>query len=299
MDLMKFENFTKEIVDKVKEFLPEAYADADVRLQLVNKNNGLKLTGLTIRSIDSNVSPTIYLEKYYEDYVSGEDISEILSKIAKIRVDNEVSNFETDLVTNFETAKERIIPRLINAEMNKDTLSVRPHKIIADLAVIYTILLDSDSEGSASVTVTNDILKLWGISVDELHEVSISNLKKVQHTTFKGMSEVMAEMMGINVEDMGMPEEDKMYVLTNRNKSFGAAVLLDSEMMNHITDRFGSVFVIFSSVHEILIILIDENMNVEDLKAMVHEVNETQVTVEERLSDNVYIYTANNGLLVA
>lgn len=298
-DLMKFENFTKEVVDKVKEFLPEAYADADVSLQLVNKNNGLKLTGLTIRSVDSNISPTIYLEKYYEDYVSGEDISEILSKIAKIRVENEVTCFETDLVANFETARERIVPRLINAEMNKDILAIKPHKIIADLAVIYTIQIDSDFEGSASVTITKDILKLWGISVDELHEVAISNLKKELPTTFKGMSEVMSEMMGMSLEDMGMPEEEQMYVLTNEKKMYGAAALLDVDMMSHIVEQVSDFFILPSSTHEVLIVPAKPGMDVKELEKMVKEVNETQVAIEDRLSDSVYTYSLEEGLKVA
>ena len=121
----------------------------------------------------------------------------------------------------------------------------------------------------------------------------------ISPSLFRGMNEVISEMMGMEAEEIGMPEEDKMYVLTNKNKSFGAAALLDKDMMHSITDRFGSVFVLPSSIHETLIVLMEENMDVSYLRNMVHEVNETQVSVEDRLSENVYIYTASEGLLVA
>lgn len=40
-------------------------------------------------------------------------------------------------------------------------------------------------------------------------------------------------------------------------------------------------------------------MNVDDLKNMVHEVNSTQLSADEILSDNVYIYDYDKHLIVA
>ena len=47
---MNFEEFTQYAADNIKSFLPEKYADADVRLQEVTKNNDEKLTGLVIHT---------------------------------------------------------------------------------------------------------------------------------------------------------------------------------------------------------------------------------------------------------
>ena len=41
-----------------------------VVVQKINKNNGLVLDGLTILAEGVNVSPTIYLNGYYEEYLS-------------------------------------------------------------------------------------------------------------------------------------------------------------------------------------------------------------------------------------
>lgn len=301
-DLMKFEKFTKEVVDKVKEFLPESFKDADVSLQLVKKNNGLELTGLTIRSLNSNVSPTIYLERYYEDYASGEELSNVLSRIASVRVEHEVSDFDTDLVTNYETAKEKIVPRLINAELNQDTLKNRPHKLIADLAVIYTVLLDNDFKSTASVTVTNDIMRMWNVSVDVLHEAAVSNLATVTPSVFRVMSEVISEMMNISADElemMGMSSSnEQMYVLSNSQKMHGASALLDKDMMERIKDKVGDYFILPSSTHEVLIVPVRTGIGVNELKAMVSEVNETQVAIEDRLSNSVYVYIPSKGLKV-
>ena len=41
---------------------PESYKDAEIKLQEVEKNNGLKLTGITIPNGDQRIVPTVYLD---------------------------------------------------------------------------------------------------------------------------------------------------------------------------------------------------------------------------------------------
>ena len=73
-------------------------------------------------------------------------------------------------------------------------------------------------------------------------------------------------------------------------------------MMNIIQERFGDVYVIPSSVHEILFVSVDtlrENgLHVSDLKNMVVQVNESVVSPEDWLSDNVYLIN-EHGLFMA
>ena len=295
---LKFDEFNKAVTESIKCYLPMSFADADVSLNVVNKNNGLVLTGLIVRKIDSVVTPTIYLNSFYEQYQDGMELEDVLQKIAELRVDHEFTDeFDVEFVKEFDRCKERIVPRLVNAESNASLLAERPHTEVLDLAVTYHILLDE--EGSMSIPISNSLFESWGITVEELHNIAVSNMPTICPSLFRGMNAVISEMMGMSAEEIGMPEEDKMYVLTNKNKSFGAAALLDKETMKSITGRFGTVFVLMSSVHETLIVIPDDNMDVSDLRAMVHEVNETQVSVEERLSENVYIFSADEGLRIA
>lgn len=46
--MMNRKEFYEYVKDNVKEYLPESYKDAEIKLQEVEKNNGLKLTGITI-----------------------------------------------------------------------------------------------------------------------------------------------------------------------------------------------------------------------------------------------------------
>ena len=162
MKRMQFDEFSNLVVERVKDFLPEEFEKASVSLQVVTKANDVKLTGLTIGSFQSNVAPTIYLESFYEKYEDGEDVDSILKRIAEVRLEHEVANdFDASLVTDFDRCKHLIVPRLVSVDMNMEMLERRPHMLMDELAVFYCIHLDCCKEGTASIAITNDILKMW------------------------------------------------------------------------------------------------------------------------------------------
>ena len=72
------------------------------------------------------------------------------------------------------------------------------------------------------------------------------------------------------------------------------------ETMDKIAEQVGSSYYILpSSIHETLVVPFSDGMNVEDLKNMVHEVNSTQLSADEILSDSVYIYDYDKHRIVA
>ena len=77
-----------------------------------------------------------------------------------------------------------------------------------------------------------------------------------------------------------------MYVATNSKKLNGAGVMLYDGLLREFADRIGkSFFILPSSIHEVILI-----PDTFDMKAMVQEVNGTEVSPEEVLSDSVYRY---------
>ena len=79
---MTFDEFKENIVADIKDYLPEEYADAKVQIQDVVKNNDRQLSGLTIRTEDNNIAPTIYLEDFYKQYQDGADFGDIVQHFA-------------------------------------------------------------------------------------------------------------------------------------------------------------------------------------------------------------------------
>ena len=65
--MMNRKEFYEYVKDNVKEYLPKSYKDAEIKLQEVEKNNGLKLTGITIPNGDQRIVPTVYLDSLYQE----------------------------------------------------------------------------------------------------------------------------------------------------------------------------------------------------------------------------------------
>ena len=196
MEKMEFEEFVKAVMDGVREWLPENLQKAEISLQTCVKNNDVRLTGLVIRSAESNIAPTIYLEKFYEQYMEGEPINDILREIARIREENDVKNeFDTKMVTKLELCRNKIMPRLVGAGLNKELLKQRPHILIEDLAVVFCVNLECSADGTASIPISNQMAEMWGTTADDLYQIAVDNLKKSETGLFQSMSTVMKEMM--------------------------------------------------------------------------------------------------------
>ena len=306
--MMDFEEFTQQVAKEVKRFLPEKYDDASVTLQEVTKNNDQQLTGLMIRTEDTNIAPNIYLEGYYEQYQDGKDIEDIVRDIADVRVKHEMNqDFDVSKITDFDQVKDHIICKLVNAELNADYLADKPHTMVEDLAVVYAIDLGGNESGHMSAPITNSLMEQYGITQEELHDIALHNLSESQ-IEFKTMRDVLVDMMfpdGIQPDDprvfMLPPEEENpsMYVLSNADKLNGAAALLDAKTMEDISEKLGGDFVVLpSSIHENIVLPVTEDMDRHTLEAMVQDVNAGQVAPEERLSDHVYMYDSQEKELV-
>ena len=294
---MKFDEFANVVVEKIRDYLPDTFAEAEVKLETVIKNNDLKLTGITIRREGSNICPTIYLEQYFKAYESGAEMDKILGKIADTRMKNDFEeSFDADQFKDFDWVKDMIVPRLVNKEQNLEQLTERPYSAIADLAVTYHIMLFN---GNASTPVTNDFMKVWGIKTEELHELAVRNMARLIPGTFRGMSVVMNALCG-GKTDVLDPENEMLFVLSNEGGWYGAAAVLDDKIMKSVVKRVGEKFYVLpSSVHELLVVPSNIGMDVGQLKEMVTSINASEVALEERLSNNVYRYSTEKGLQIA
>ncbi len=107
------------------------------------------------------------------------------------------------------------------------------------------------------------------------------------------IKELVEDVTGITVQG----EDDlPMYVLTNKEKRFGATAMLYSERMKELAERFGcDPLILPSSVHEVLLLPDDHCQEYTFYRQMVSEVNRTQVEAEEVLSYNLYRYSRTNA----
>ena len=301
---MTFQQFQTAVSEKILEYLPDEYGGADISIMPVVKNNDTKLSGLMIRKDSDNITSNIYLDGFYQQYVDGRPMDEILKSISECFLANENKpDIDVSILTDYDSVKDKIMCRLINAERNSEYLADKPHILIEDLAVVYCVDFGENENGRMSAPITNALLSQYRIGAEELYTVAMDNLSR-SSMEFMSMRDKLIKMMGPEAAAM-IPETEAdspdMYILTNGNNNFGAAAVLDRDTMDHISERIGgNFFVLPSSVHEVIILPMRDDIDRADLENMVQEVNMTQVSAEEQLSDHVYAYdSARKELMLA
>lgn len=289
-------DFIETAIREVKKLVP----DMEVFVQDCIKNNDVTLHGIVIREKNSNVSPTIYLENYLKDGVEPND----LSKVAKDIVDtyysheNEASKFShiSSQIRSFDNVKSLLRIRLVNKDLNANLLLNVPHMSFLDMAIIAVIELGDTDNGLATIKITNQLLESWGKTFTDILLYANRNTFNVPYK-LKSMAEIMADMLGMPQEIIDVIAADSpMYILTNKMGINGATMICNYEVMAEIANKFDADLIVLpSSVHEVIIVPMRNGMNVEEMTRMVKEVNATEVSPEEVLSDHAYVFTRKDG----
>lgn len=305
-ELCHYDSFIKEITDKVKENMGEKYS---VRIYKVTKNNSLELDSLVILKNGINFAPNLYLLPYYEAYIQGTCIKELAERLCNVYHSNNTPVMDDSFSFSFEKMKSSIVYRLVSYERNKKLLNDIPHIKYLDLAITFHCLVREDSDGIGTIRITNEHMKIWNTSIDELYQLAILNTKTIFSPVIKSMDDVIMGMLGNdamykNDEDLLNDFTDsttdnnynlnqhKMYILTNYKGINGASCLLYHNILKQFSDQINSDFFILpSSIHEVILVPFDKTITKEALTEMVKDVNYTQVARDEVLSDRVYYYS--------
>lgn len=293
---MNNEEFKNEFVEALKEKLSERGNDVDVKVSTVEKMNQ-SYEAITITPEGSNIGMNMNLEVFAEAYESGVPFDEIVEQVTN-KVEAHLADmptFDVQSLTDYEQMKDKLAMEVVAADRNADLLAKVPHQEMEDMAVVYRFVMESDENGRASILVSNDLLDKMGVTPEQLHADALENAPELRPAVIKGMSEVMMDMMGEDAHEMfgidEFPQDEMMYVATVPDKISGAGVIAYQEFMDQAAEKLGGDFYILpSSIHEILLVKDDGNVDFKDLKAMVEDVNATQVAPEEKLTDSVYHY---------
>ena len=295
---MDFNEFKEQFTGDVKQGLADAGIEAKVSTNTVEKMNE-SYEAMTVTPEGSNVGVNVNMEKFFEAYENGTDYEAVVGKAIGI-IEGGFANQPTvdvSALTDYDQMKDKLIMEVVSAEANADMLDKVPHKDMEDMAVVYRFEIDSNDDGRATILVTNQLIETMGVTPEQLNADAMENAPELKPAVIKGMSEVMAEMMGVSTEDLAMmgmpmdPADEQMFVASVPDKIHGAGVLAYQDFMDQAAERVGGDFFILpSSIHEVLIVPDNGNMSLSDLEAMVKEVNATQVAPEDKLTDSVYHY---------
>lgn len=300
--MMSFEEFTDHIL---QEICVRADGAFQVKKHDVIKNNNVKQTGITVMKEGVDIEPCVYLDELYREYeTDGMKLDEVVDEVYKMILKCEEDMPDVDLsgFRNWETVHGDIYPKLVNAEQNKELLEKIPHRNFMDLAVVYyAVARNQAQEDIGTILIYNGHMEIWGQEEENLYQTAMRNMRADGEADFVTLESVVKHILrGITLPDDESKDlrSKNMYILTNHQRRFGAAEILDKKTLRTIADQIGDRFIVLpSSVHETIVLPPKEEAEYGRLADMVREVNDTQVDVEERLSYHVYVYSRDEEML--
>lgn len=295
--MMNYEIFKEVVKEKIKDYLPPMYENAEVNINVTNKVNQVK-DGLSVRLPESNVAPTIYLNDLYAEYEKTNDLNGILVKSA--RLFDEAIEHKQDINTDIsvENMKEKVVFQLINTEQNKEMLAGMPHREFQDLSIIYRAVMKIEAEGIQSVMITNQVAASMGLNEEQLFKLAAENTRNIFPPRVRSMNDIMKEMfakdgMPPEIAEMmigEMPPEQTMWVISNEQGLNGAISMMYEDQLHKLAEELETdLYIMPSSIHEVIAVSSDMG-DPNELAAMVAEINMDQVSLDERLSNQVYHY---------
>lgn len=285
-----------EFVETMRERLQEQYPGCEVKVSPVVKNNDTHRTGISILPEGQTISPNIYMEGPYEEYLGGSPMEELVSDAIRCYEKN-IMEADPELpdLTDFDAVKDLICLRLVNRERNRENLKGMPNRDFLDLAVTYFIPVTLDCTGDGRITVTDRLFRPWGVDEDILYRHALANTRRLLPVMLTSLEELVWEMTGIRTKER--TDAADMYVLARGPVGNStAAALLDTPVLQKFAEEHGDFYILPSSIYEA--ILVPAGPGPADAKyysGMVRDVNRTQVGPDEILSDNAYCYHAETG----
>ena len=267
----EIKEFTNELIEALKNRLPEGYKTEVVTEKKLNK----EYEGIIVMTNESNMSPTMNLEKLYESYKDNLLSMDAICNtfIAAIKRGVEFESLEA-ITKNYDIAKKHLYIRVSSAERNREFLVDHPHTIVEDLAITYHICIEKNTEETASFPISNDLLCSYGIDVETLHKDALDNAPKLFPVCYENMFNCMT-------------------IITNQERTNGAACVFYPGVLEGIARECGSYYLLPSSIHE-FIIAEEDTGDADEFVNMVKEINANPnvISSEDILTDNAYHYDA-------
>lgn len=288
------EIFANNVLTAVKARLGEGY---NVSLNPIVKNNGLTLLGLVIQKTNNGICPSIYVDDYYRHSIMGRSFEDIIEDILETYSSCSMQTcVSLDWLNDKEAALSKATYRVVNRDMNEDMLRCIPHETLAgDLVKTFYLTIEMEG-GLGSALVNYELMDRLDITMKELVASANFNTPKFFPVQILSMEALLSDMLGMDSKDV--VQDTGMYVISNSERNFGASTLLYEGILDEACKILdGSIYILPSSVHELIVIKANGPDEITKLKEMIHDVNTSQVDIIDQLSNNLFFYNKDTHQL--
>ena len=163
-------------------------------------------------------------------------------------------------------------------------------------------MLEKNEEGNTSALIYNSNMNYWKVKEEDIYRAALNNTARILPAGITEMSKLFEAYDDHDKMDACIDSQEikdcQLYVLTNDCRINGAACMLYENVLKDFADSIESnLYILPSSIHEVIILPKFAMFNKQELVNMVREVNAEGVAMDEILSYTVYEYDRETGEL--
>ena len=193
---------------------------------------------------------------------------------------------------------DNCLTRVLAAERNVSILRECPHEWVCNLAETVVVKVPSgDKNDYGYFNVDYEMMERMDIEMEELFKAARKNMS--DHVVFEPLGKAM-ERISKGEYKWDEDTEDLLYVLTNDDALFGAAMIGCPDVLRDCARKLGEeVFIIPSSIHELLFLKKMDGVDVDAITETIIDTNRTKVRDDEFLSDKLYSINDDGTVYIA
>lgn len=287
-----------QTMEAFAEFFQAVFAASHPEMT-VEVMRGQNMTGLAVTKPGQTLSPMVRLDILYDKYVDGVSLWKIFCEITSAceEYDSRSSRL-LEFVEDYALVHHRICYRLMNYERNQELLKTIPHIGWMDLAIVLYIPVAARDGKGLYLPVDNALVEKWGITdTDALFKEAYANTPKIFPGSIRDMEEVFKDYDSV-LEAGYENEDERMYIATNGEKFYGAAVILYDGLLESFAEKIGhGLYILPTSINEMTIVSDVESNGPAELREVLKNVNHETTEDKDFLSDNIYHYDRETGAI--
>lgn len=262
--------------------------------------NGVIYNGINIMEDGYSVLPVIYIDDIIK-HENKKSVEELTQLILNIHNEHKIVSFDIDKILDKNYILENV--RIALQKKSNEDIIKEDTEFNGIESYLYILAKETNiGDNIGFIKVKNVILNKVNINIKEIWEAARDNTFK--NTVIKNMKDMIFDLMPDIIKDEEMLAEINdnkslvsMFVITNKEKMKGASGILNKQLLKDIAinHNCNQLIILPSSIHEVIVVPNTDSINtdINDLSSMVSEINNTQVSPEERLTDEAYVIDIN------
>lgn len=286
---MNKEEFIQLVKENIKGYLSQDYQKGEVLVKDFMFGGEKHLCFAVVIDQKTDI-PALDLERYYEKIKGGTFPGAVLKELgADYQELCQYEKSEHVVTMDIEEFLGHLHVAVLNHQIHRKRLADIPCMKMNDLAVIPMLRLPSGK----SIVVDQEMAASIQIAGEQLLGLAVKNHTSLLKPVLIPVSSILeGGPRDIPLDDRkALPQNEAFYVLTNVDHVFGAAAMVDKELLNQLGEKLGDDFYIIpTNINELMIAPKKNIKYPSTLKEFIKTSGVNSRSSEDFLSDNLYLY---------